>query len=197
MDRRAFVLSGAALVAIPAGLHAQMPMRMKVAHPRLVRQECAEWCWAASASMIFASLGHPTDQKKIVDAAYNGQVCAPAQQTGTITRLLDATWLDDDGRQFRPTIEAGYDQQNNILALNHTFIVDELTQDRLMLYANTHHCMVVVEAYYFPATTGPNVVSIGVLDPWSGGPEFRLLTAPELVPASKGGQLTYLAAVRI
>jgi len=146
--------------------------------------------------MIFGSLGHPTDQMKIVKAAHQGPDCNPAQ-TGLITRVLSAPWTDDRGQQFTPRIEAGYDQVNGIAAVSNAFIVNEILQDRPLLYANTHHCMVVVEAYYFPAATGPNVVSVGVLDPWPGSPSFHLLTPGELLPASQGGQMMYLAAVRV
>lgn len=197
MDRRSLVLGGAALAAMTTQLRAQMPMRLKVAQPPLIQQPCAERCWAAAASMIFGSLGHPTDQKKIVEAVYGDLACGPAQQTGVIARAFNMPWLDDRGRQFRPTLEAGYDPQNNIVTLNHALIVNELTQDRPLLYADTHHCMVVVEAYYYPASTGPNIVGIGVLDPWSEHSEFRLVRSPEWLPSVQGGEMTYLAAVRI
>lgn len=146
--------------------------------------------------MIFASLGHPTNQMKIVQAAYPAPACNPAQ-TEIITRALNATWTDDEGRQFTPRIEAAYDQANGVTTVNNALIVEEILQDRPLLYANAHHCMVVVEAYYFPASTGPNVISAGVLDPWSGAAPFRLLAPPELLPASQGGQMTYLAAVHV
>jgi hypothetical protein len=67
MNRRAFALGTVALAMSPSLLRAAgAPGRAFVAHPQLVQQQCPEWCWAASASMIFASGGHPTDQKKIV-----------------------------------------------------------------------------------------------------------------------------------
>jgi hypothetical protein len=196
VDRRSFVLGGAALAASTTTPRAQMPMRVRVVHPQLVQQECPEWCWAASAAMIFGSLGHPTNQMKIVQAADQAPACHPAQ-TGHITRVLNASWTDDQGQQFTPRIEAAYDQANGITAVNNVFIVNEILQDRPLLYANTHHCMVIVEAYYFPASSGPNVVNLGVLDPWIGSPSFHLLTPADLVPALKGGQMMYLAAVRI
>jgi len=173
-----------------------MPMRVRVPHPQLVQQQCPEWCWAASAATIFGSSGHPTDQMKLVQAAGQASACNAAQ-TGFITRILNANWTDDQGKQFTPRIEAVYDQANGITAIDNAFIVNEILQDRPLLYANTHHCMVIVEAYYFPASTGPNVVNVGVLDPWTDAPSFHLLTPAELVPALKGGQMMYLAAVRV
>jgi hypothetical protein len=198
VDRRSLVLGGAALAAMTNQLRAQMPMRVKVTHPpQVVRQACAERCWAASASMIFGSLGHPIDQKKIIESTYGASACAPAQQEGAITRALGVSWQDDGGQQFRPAIKAGYDQQNDILAIDHAFIVNELREERPLLYANRHHCMVMVEAYVFPASTGPNIVSVGVLDPLADRPEFHLIQSPEWLPSTQGGEMTYLAAVRI
>jgi hypothetical protein len=196
MDRRSFVFGAAGLLAAPGLSQAQMPMRAAVAHPALVRQQCPEWCWAASASMIFGSSGHPTDQKKFVVAAFGGLVCGP-QLPRTITQILYTPWIDDNGQQFLPQVEAGYDQLGGIVNINNAFIINELMQNRPLLYANTHPCMVVVQADYIPTPAGPNIVNVIVLDPFPGNPPVHPLSPPELVPAFQGGQMMYLAAVRI
>lgn len=171
-------------------------------HPDLVRQECAEWCWAAAASMIFGSLGHQVDQKRIVDAVYHGRLCAAVQNTAIVSQVLNSVWTDDDGEQFRPQIEAGYDQEHGVFAINNAIIINELSQNRALLYANTHHCMVIVEADYIQTPFGPKIINVGVLDPWPSNlppyqSSFHSLTPPELHPAYLGGQMMYLAAVRI
>jgi hypothetical protein len=197
MNRRAFALGTVALAMSPSLLRAAgAPGRAFVAHPQLVQQQCPEWCWAASASMIFASGGHPTDQKKIVAGVNNGLACG-RQQPGIITQVLNGSWTDDYGQQFYPQVEAGYDQLNGIVNINNTFIINELTQNRPLLYANTHHCMVIVEADYFETPMGPNITDVLVLDPWPYNPSLHPLTPPELLPLFQGGQMMYLAAVRV
>jgi hypothetical protein len=94
--------------------------------------------------------------KKIVAGVNNGLACGP-QQPGIITQVLNGSWTDDYGQQFYPQVEAGYDQLNGTVNINNTFIINELTQNRPLLYANTHHCMVIVEADYFETPMGPNV----------------------------------------
>lgn len=200
MDRRGFILGAAGLACSAAAVSAQV-QRASVARPTLVRQECAEWCWAASASMIFAHLGHPIDQKKIVAAAYGGLVCAAAQPI-TITNVLNAPWIDDHGQQFRPRIRAGYDQVDRINTIGtggaaNSFIVNELMQNRMLLYANTHHCMALAEVDFIMTPMGPNIVTAVVLDPWRFNPPEHPLIGPELSAAFLGGQMMYLAAVQI
>jgi Papain-like cysteine protease AvrRpt2 len=196
MDRRAFILGAAGLAALPKRPNAQGIQRASVEHPDIVKQECAEWCWAASASMIFANLGHPVDQRRIVAAVYHELVCAPGQ-TLAITEVLNVPWIDDNDQQFQPQVEAGYDQIQNIVNITNNFILSELEQDRLLLYANTHHCMVVSEVDYFATPSGPNIINVTVLDPWPASPDVHPLSAPEMVPVFAGGQMMYLAAVRV
>jgi hypothetical protein len=201
MRRREFILGAAGLVMSPAVIKAQGLQRISVARPALVRQECAEWCWAATASMVFAHLGHPIDQKKIVAAVFHGPVCSAAQPV-IITNVLNAPWIDDRGQQFRPLIAAGYDQLTGINTIGfggagNAFIVNELMHNRMLLYANTHHCMALVEVDYIATPAGPNIVNAIVLDPFPSNPPEHPLIGPELSAAFVGGQMMYLAAVRI
>lgn len=207
MNRRTFIAATMGAAMSPAAHAAQMvigpatylgvPSRAWVARPAIVRQQCPEWCWAASASMIFAALGHPVDQKTIVSRVFGGLACAPAGQTLTMAKVLSAAWVDDSGQQFQSSVTAAYDPMNGVLAINNAIIANELQQDRPLLYANTHHAMVVAEVDYLATPMGPNVQAVGVLDPWPYSPPFHPLTPPEMIPAHMGGQMTFLAAVDV
>jgi hypothetical protein len=158
MNRRGFILGAAGLTLSPAIASAQV-QKAAVVRPTIVRQQCAEWCWAASASMVFAHLGHPIDQMKIVQGVYGAPACQTAQPV-TITRVLSRPWIDDRNQPFQPQIEAGYDQLDGIntigaACVGNAFIVNELMQNRMLLYANTHHCMALVEVDYIGTPAFP------------------------------------------
>jgi hypothetical protein len=179
-----------------------IPTRAWVQHPQLVPQQCPEWCFAASIAMIFSCYGHPIDQKRIVERLWGQDVCAPAFNTSNIEHLLSDTWRDDAGVDFSSTVVAAYDAYNYVNSINNTTIVEELENDHPLLYCNTHHAMVVVSVDYMNQA-GPNqsaipgrVDAVGVLDPFTV-PAFHLLSPAEIVPAHLGGQMTFLATVRI
>jgi len=205
MNRRSFIYGAAAVALAPARACAELmapltdaPGRAFVPHPQFVAQQCVDWCWAASCSMIFGTLGHPIDQKKVVDFLYSDRACAPAPKTGDLTNLLSTSWVDDRGVRFRPRIEAGFDEENGIVAINDALIVAELTQKRPLLYANKDHCMVIVDADFVATPRGPRIVAMGALDPWrSSAAPYRRLSEAERRPAFLGGEMMYLAAVRI
>lgn len=205
MNRRSVLLGAFATAAVPSKLHATQDnvgglQRAYVAQPQIVRQECAEWCWAASASMIFAAHGHPVDQKKIVDRLWHGLVCETSGPTINIAVTLSEPWVDDNGRPFQPRITAGYDPANGIIQINNAFIINELANNRPVFYANTHHAMVIVDFNYILGPGGVIVPQqVGVLDPWPYNPAYHPLTPPEMVgeTTQPGGQMTFLAAVNI
>lgn len=207
MNRRSFLLAATSLAISPLAHASQqvigpagpmgIPTRAWVARPDIVRQQCPEWCWAASASMIFAAHGHPVDQKKIVASVFGGLACAPAGKTLTMGQVLSSSWVDDSGAAFQSTVNAAYDPMDDIVAINNAVIADELRQNKPLLYANTHHAMVVCEADFFATPMGPNVQRVGVLDPWPYSPSFHFLSPAEMVPMHLGGQMTFLASVDI
>ena len=208
MDRRSF-LGAVATVGLSSSVlrAAGGPGVAYVAQPDLVMQQCAEWCWAASAAMIFTSAGHPMDQQTIVDRIYRspatGQAeCAPAQSTEILTQVLSSQWQDKNGQTFQPQIEASYDPANGKVQTDNAIILTELQQNRPLLYANNHHCMVVVEATYILTAMGPNVTGVSVLDPWPPTlppyqPSYHPLIPPDGVASIRGGIMMYLAAVRL
>jgi hypothetical protein len=51
--------------------------------------------------------------------------------------------------------------------MNSAFTENELPQDHLIVYADTHHGVVVVTAAFILTLAGPWILDVGVLDPWS------------------------------
>lgn len=175
-----------------------VPMQAFVEHPDLLQQKCPEWCWAASISMIFAYYEHAVDQVRIVTETFGAPVCQSSNGPIPVIANLNRQWVDDDGDGFGCRIVAGYDAFDGINAINNAFIVNELGNDRPLFYANKHHAMVVVAVEYFATPMGPDVRAVGVLDPWPyNNPGFHSLAPSEMIPASLGGDMTFLASVRI
>ena len=177
--------------------------RTYVGHPQLVLQSCPQWCWAASTSMIFAHHGYRVSQERIVSRVFGGTPCVPSGYgvhgpTGTISAVLGANWQEDNGgRSFQPTIVAGYDAYHGINQITNAFIINELSNDRPLMYCNTHHAMVVVSVGFFQTPMGPNVQEVGVLDPFPTSGGYHLLNPGEITASMLGGQMTYLAAVHV
>lgn len=208
MNRRSFVAMTAGFAAAPyaraqnCGRDPQTGMMICNAEVNMLTllqaistQQCPEWCWAASISMIFGFAGHPIDQKEIVQQTYGNVVCLPAGLTKTIGQDLSRTWSDANGDVFTSKVVAAFDPANNILAINNAIIINELQNDHPILYCNTHHAMVIYAADYIPTPMGPNIVAVGVVDPWPYSPRMHLLSQPELFPVPYG-QMTFLATVR-
>jgi hypothetical protein len=203
VDRRLFVL-GAGAAAVSSRLYAAQTnigamQRAFVERPIVVRQECPLWCWAASASMIFAAHGHPVDQMKIVARVFGALECRGAGDALTIVQILNSPWIDDSGQQFQPRITAAYDPMNGVNDITNTFIINELINNRPVLYCNTHHAMVIVDFDYVMGPAGPTPQSVGVLDPFPTSQAYHPLTLPELfgITMAPGGQMTFLAAVEV
>ena len=214
MDRRKFIqataFSGAAIATAGVAQAAhrvlrpmrtmagpQMVEQVFVQRPQRLTQQCPEWCWAASCAMIFSMWGHPTDQKEIVQRVYGSLVCGPARNAMTMAQVLSDTWTDMRGGTFRSHLTAAYDAQFNVNTFNSAIVVNELFNNRPLLYANTHHAMVVVTADYINTRMGPNILRVGVLDPWPLNPAYHVLSPAEIVPAQQRGQMMFLASVRI
>jgi len=155
------------------------------------------WCWAASAAMIFTMHGHPVEQARIVEAVFGAPACVPSGNTLNIAEVLSSSWVDDNGREFQSTVTGAYDPTNGVYAMNNNFIAEELSQNRPLLYCNTHHAMVVADMMFYQTPMGPNVQRVDVLDPWPYSPNVHPLTMPEMIPANAGGQMMFLASVEV
>jgi hypothetical protein len=161
------------------------------------QQQCPEWCWAACISMMFNFYNHPLSQAEIVAATYGGVLCLPANTTTTIGIDLSRPWIDDRGRSFSSQVVSAYDYFNGIRTFSNQTIVDALVANNPLLYCNTSHAMVVYAVTYIPTAAGPNIVSVNVVDPWPLSPITHPLSGPEMTVAEFGGQMTFLAQVRV
>jgi len=114
-----------------------------------------------------------------------------------ISQVLSDSWVDDYGEPFQSYLKAAYDPQFGIVAINNAMMINELANDRPVLYGNRSHAMVAVEIVYYDTPMGPNVQQVGVLDPAPGAPNFHYLSMVEMIPVHQGGQMMYLAAVDV
>jgi len=204
MNRRTFV-SAASALALTRGLRGQcqatpagplctatvdIPNHLSAIHT----QDCPEWCWAASISMIFGFYNHEVEQEDIVRQVYGTLQCFPAG-TRTIPQALSRAWTDADGQKFRSRVVAAYDPLNGVSAINNAIIVNELQNDRPLLYCNTHHAMVVGGVVFYP-TPNPTITTVGVIDPWPSNPRLHNLSQAEMYPIP-AGQMTFVATIRV
>lgn len=161
-------------------------------------QQCPEWCWAASISMIFGFHGHPLSQQEIVTQAYGSVLCLPAYTASRIAADLSDTWTDDNGNTFTSDITAAYDYQTQMGLINNTIIIDELLANRPLIYCNPAHAMVLCGVDYTPGFLGPSIHAAYVVDPWPFSPRIHALSLQELYPQNvPGGQMSFLAAVTV
>ena len=205
MKRRSLLLGTSGAIASSAakaagGCSAITPLgplcRVYIQAPQIIRQDCQEWCWAASAAMIFAMNDHTIDQLKIVNAVFGQPACLPSPNI-VMAQVLSANWKDDNGDDFQVTLRAAYDFGAGVNAITDAFIVDQIKNNKPLLYGNGHHAMVLSQVDFVDTSNGPLIRSAGVFDPWPYNPGFHLLTPPELIPAHLGGQLNFLAAVDV
>ena len=161
-----------------------------------VTQECPMWCWAASISAIFDFYGHPVPQEAIVQRVFGAVACVGSGPTINIGRALSVDWVDANGNRFSSRVVGAYDPGNGINTLNNVQILNEIGTNRPMLYCNTHHAMVIHGLRYI-AGPMPNIREVAVTDPWPASPAYHPLSGPEMVPSLMGGQMTFLAAVRV
>jgi hypothetical protein len=159
-------------------------------------QRQSQWCWAASAQIIFAYHGFDVPQEQIVETVYGGLVNLPAFRSATITQLLSRDWQDRNGKMFRCTIRGLYDAFSGTAQLNNVGIINALRANNPLFYCNRSHAMVQTAIVYAMTPMGPNVINIGLIDPWPGngarGPQYG-----EMTPVQLGGSLTYLAVPTI
>jgi hypothetical protein len=155
-------------------------------------QQRSQWCWAASIANIFAFHGHPVAQEKIVEAVYGRKDNLPAFTGAVIARQVNRIWTDDNGDRFRATLTAAYDQDAGVFAINNAFMINELRSERPFLVGNASHCMVATAIDFSPV----RVVAVGVFDPWPTAGS-RPLSAAEMMPMNRGGQLRFLATLTV
>ncbi|WP_414649022.1 hypothetical protein [Dyella sp.] len=146
--------------------------------------------------MIFASHGHDVAQEDVVQRTYGQVVCAPSNDPINIARNLASAWVDRDGASFSSNLVAAFDALHGVQNIDNAILINELANNRPLLYGNSHHAMVIVSVDYLDTPLGPNVQAVGVMDPWPGSPGFHSLSPSEMMPTPYG-EMFFLAAVYI
>jgi hypothetical protein len=145
--------------------------------------------------MVFSCYGHPLSQRRIVTEAYGAPYNIPASSGFVIARALNRSWTDDNGQGFSSSLQAAFDVQAGVNAINSAVIVNALENGHPLIVGARGHAMVLTEAVYRPTPMGPNILSVGVFDPWPGR-GARNLTPDEMIPAPLG-TLMFLALTSI
>ena len=161
------------------------------------QQQCEEWCWAASISTIFNFYGHPLTQQEIVAATYGNVVCWPSNGSTNVAIDLSRTYVDNRGTRFSSRIVSAYDYYYGVNTFTNQSIINALNSNNPLLYANMSHAMVLYSVLYAPSAFGPNILACNVIDPWPLSPIMHGLSAAEMMEASFGGQMTFLAQVQL
>lgn len=163
----------------------------------LASQQASLWCWAASASNLFAHYGHPATQARIVSEVYGAPVNAPGGDYANLAGLLNRTWRDDAGRVFSARLMAALDVPNRIDEITNDQIRDALRGNRPLIVGTTTHAMLMVGMTYQELNGHvTNVISVRVFDPWPGV-GVRTLSAAEMTPSPRGGTLLFIADAAI
>lgn len=206
MNRRGFLCGALAASSLAVSSRSRAAVaglgggvqRAYVTRPQVIRQNCPQWCWAASMSMVFEMWGHTVDQRDIVQATFGTLTCQPIGSGIAIARTLSGHhWVDSAGNRFRCTVSAAYDFHAGFNNLTNDLVVRELSNDRPLIYCNTHHAMVQVTMDYRDYFGTIQPLSVGVLDPWPQSPAYHPLTPAELIAAHLGGDMTFLATVDV
>jgi hypothetical protein len=177
----------------PMGCTAQVPFLQFQAHYETQYQ--SEWCWAACISMVFGCYGHPVSQQRIVTEAYGAPYNIPAGSGFVIAGALNRSWTDDNGRRFSSYLQAAFDVQAGVNAINSAIIVNALENGDPLIVGARGHAMVLTEVIYVPTPAGPSILSVGVFDPFPGRGARNLLP-DEMIPAPSGS-LMFLALTNV
>jgi hypothetical protein len=165
------------------------------------------WCWAATLEMIFRWHGKMISQEDIVLQTFGRLVDAPADPL---------TLLNAVSRSYR-TRQGGFHVHSKVWApdfgidqLNNLDLISALRANRPMVVCNASHMMVLIGVNYLQAPNGAiQVRQAWVADPFLMGSVtehmgsarlpagFRYLYPAELQPITMGGQLRFVADVRV
>jgi|ERR1019366_7363003 hypothetical protein len=202
MDRRTFLRATVAFASFPVlNSFGQGIQTAQVNLGSVIKayksQNCPAWCWAASISMLFRLYGHPIDQTAIAKVVYGPNPPCKTAQPSAILKLLNRRWTDDNGDDFSCRTTSLYDSFAEIDNFTPQNAVDNLTNGDAMLLCTTHHCMVLTGIQYINTSAGPNIVVMGVADPWPSSSGLRNLAVPEGRKITGGGQMTILATVDV
>ena len=121
-------------------------------------QHASEWCWAATAEMIFRTHGFPITQEAIVRDVYGSLANMPANPTA-VARLLTHVYTASDGRRFRV--------RSRNLSYATGAIARELADGRPLFLATSRHAMMLTAMAYAARPDGTlTPLEAVVRDPW-------------------------------
>lgn len=145
--------------------------------------------------MVFGHYDHHVSQARIVAEAYGAPANIPALSGFVIAQALNRTWVDDRGDEFEASLEAVFDAQAGFSSIDNASIVDAIDDGDPIIVGARGHAVVMTSVSYVRTSVGPNVVQVGVFDPWPGR-GARFLAPDEMVPAPMGS-LTFLAQASV
>jgi hypothetical protein len=144
-------------------------------------------------------------QPTIVTRKYHVAGCWTSQTAAQIAQFMNTSWVDESTQaSFNSTLTGVFDAAAGVAQMNNNVIINELINQRPLIYCNITHCMVVVGIKYTPTPGGPNVREVDVMDPWPPNPRFRTLSAAEMMPAGYymgqpvgSGQASFVASAYV
>lgn len=212
-DRRAFILGGAATLAIGGAVTwawtrpAQAALRCTAFDARSIQfceagldqnlgavtaqQQNSQWCWAACISAIFSYHGYPVEQGRIVADTYGRQVDLPAHGR-QIAAATNRTWLDSRGRQFASQCEVLWDSGAHVGRPDAAGqAAQELVQGHPLIIGAAGHAMVLTAMSYARDAMGNGQPTQAIVrDPWPGRGRRALMPQEWM-------QVQFLARVRV
>ncbi|MFB8831615.1 hypothetical protein ACE0DR_25515 [Azotobacter sp. CWF10] len=199
MNRRRFVSSIAAGIAgfeLSFRTHAyqrcnqmgscEVGIRFDKLQRTYASQEMSQWCWAATIEMIFNYYGYKVPQHKIVQQIYGGIYNLPALSGAVISSALSRRWTDDQGLEFDVQLQAAYDVDSSVQAIDNNLILTSLAQEIPLIYGNYSHAMVLTAAAFNISPMGPQIFNLGFMDPWPGRGLRGMDNPSELTPMHQG-----------
>ena len=185
---------------MPKSCSAMIDLQRYTSQETFARQMNSEWCWAACVSMICKFHGFNLSQPRIVQQMHGGLINKPGDDK-LLTEALNRSWDDDDGKLLR-TSAIVFSPILDKFDVDNRRVLDDLKNDFPLLCGARKHATVVARADYYDGPDGrPLVFQVHVIDPYPGAaqPPFfaRLLEHDETVPVTIGGELRYLASVRV
>jgi hypothetical protein len=165
-------------------------------------QETLVWCWAATLEMIFRWHGKSISQSSIVSQTFGGPVVTTANPL-VLINAVNRDYRDDLGRRFRVRSRV-WGPDYGLAQIDNRTVIESLRRERPLVVCNLSHMMALVGVNFVQGPMGLQIRQAWVADPMLVGqvsPDlaagFRYLLPPELVPATQGGQLRFMADVSL
>jgi hypothetical protein len=185
---------------LPKSCSAMIDLQRYHSQETFARQLQSEWCWAACVSMICRYHGFHLSQSRIVQQMHGELINKPGDDR-LLTDALNRNWEDDDGKLLRTTAQV-FSPILDKFNVDNRKVIEDLKNDFPLLCGARKHATVVARADYYDGPDGPPLVfQVHVIDPYPGAAQpplyARLLQHDETVPVTIGGELRYLASIRV